>query len=79
MSAFVVPGCIAFLITHIIGVFSLIAGAVSLLTQMLLYIWLEESNSVRITLSLIGLFAVLPFIHLIPRPGRNKRRSIISG
>ncbi|KAI0247261.1 hypothetical protein BJV78DRAFT_950422 [Lactifluus subvellereus] len=58
--------------------FSLIAGAVSVLTQVLLYVWLEESNSVRITLSVIGVFAVLPLLHIIPRPGRNKRRSIVS-
>jgi uncharacterized membrane protein YagU involved in acid resistance len=48
--------------------FSLIAGTISLITQLLLYIWLEESNSVRITLTFISLFAVLPLLHLVPRP-----------
>jgi len=48
--------------------FSLIAAAISLITQLLLYIWLEESDYVRITLTLITLFAVMPLLHLVPRP-----------
>ena len=61
----------------IIGLCSLIAGTISLLTEVLLYVWLEESNSVKITLSAIGLFVMLPFFYLIPHPGgSNKRRSI---
>ncbi|KAN0132151.1 hypothetical protein V8E53_009917 [Lactarius tabidus] len=60
-------------------VFSLIAGIVSLITQILIYIWLEESNSVRITLSILTVFAILPLVHLIPIPARcGKRRSIVS-
>jgi len=51
--------------------FSLIAGIISLITQLLLYIWLEESNSVRITLTFISLFAVLPLLYLAPRPQGN--------
>ncbi|KAH9974892.1 hypothetical protein BGW80DRAFT_121945 [Lactifluus volemus] len=59
--------------------FSLVAGVVSLFTQLFLYIWLEESKSVKITLSIIGFYAVLPFLHIIPRPwGSKKRRSIAS-
>jgi len=54
--------------TYFAGLFSLIAAAISLITQMLLYIWLEESNSVRVTLTLITLFAVMPLFHLVPRP-----------
>ena len=38
------------------------------ITQMLLYIWLEEPNSVRITLTFITLFSVMPSLHLVPRP-----------
>ncbi|KAF8469886.1 hypothetical protein DFH94DRAFT_697213 [Russula ochroleuca] len=48
--------------------FSLVAGTISLITQVLLYVWVEESNSVRITLTFISLFAVLPLLHLVPRP-----------
>ncbi|KAI0271228.1 hypothetical protein BGY98DRAFT_1100289 [Russula aff. rugulosa BPL654] len=48
--------------------FSLIAGTISLITQVLLFIWLEESDSVRITLTFISLFAVLPLLHLVPLP-----------
>jgi MFS-type transporter involved in bile tolerance (Atg22 family) len=51
-----------------IGLFSLVAGTISLITQLLLYIWLEESDSVRITLTFISLFAVLPLLHLVPLP-----------
>jgi len=50
------------------GLFSLVAGTISLITQLLLYVWLEESDSVRITLTFISLFAVLPLFHLVPRP-----------
>lgn len=60
-------------------VVSLIAGIISLITQLLIYIWLEESNSVRITLSILTVFAILPLVHLIPFPSRcGKRRSIVS-
>jgi len=53
--------------------FCLVAGTISLITQVLLYVWLEESDSVRITLTFISLFAVLPLLHLVPRPqGRGK-------
>ena len=48
------------------GLFSLVASTISLITQLLLYIWLEESDSVRITLTFISLFAVLPLLHLVP-------------
>ena len=53
---------------HFVGLFSLIAAASSLITQMLLYSWPEESNSVRITLTFITLFSVMPLLHLVPRP-----------
>ncbi|KAH9169364.1 hypothetical protein EDB89DRAFT_2073054 [Lactarius sanguifluus] len=45
--------------------FSLVAGVASLITQVLLYVWLEEPNSVRITVSIIAVFIVLPLVHLI--------------
>ncbi|KAH9030492.1 hypothetical protein EDB85DRAFT_1425799 [Lactarius pseudohatsudake] len=49
-------------------VFSLIAGMASLIIQVLLYVWLEEPNSVRITVSIITVFVVLPLVHIIPHP-----------
>jgi hypothetical protein len=55
-------------INRIAGLFSLVVGTMSLITQLLLYVWLEESDSVRITLTFISLFAVLPLLHLVPRP-----------
>ncbi|KAI9463950.1 hypothetical protein BJY52DRAFT_876783 [Lactarius psammicola] len=58
--------------------FSLIAGTISLITQALLYVWLEEPNSVRITVSIITVFVVLPLVHLIPLPlGSGKRHSTV--
>jgi hypothetical protein len=57
-----------FLFFIFLGLFSLVASTVSLITQLLLYIWLEESDSVRITLTFISLFAVMPLLHLVPRP-----------
>ncbi|KAI0300710.1 hypothetical protein B0F90DRAFT_1668248 [Multifurca ochricompacta] len=59
--------------------FSLIAGTISLITQILLYVWLEESNSVKITLTFITLFAVLPLLHLIPHsPSKKKPHSTVA-
>ena len=65
---------------QIAGVFSLIAATVSLITQVLLYVWLEEPNSVRITVSIITVFVVLPLVLLIPLPLRSdKHHSIVGG
>ncbi|KAH9056283.1 hypothetical protein EDB87DRAFT_1257901 [Lactarius vividus] len=54
--------------------FSLIAGTVSLIIQVLIYVWLEESKSVRTTLTVITVLAVVPLVHLMP--GRGKRISV---
>ncbi|KAH8980110.1 hypothetical protein EDB92DRAFT_1976220 [Lactarius akahatsu] len=56
--------------------FSLIAGTLSLTIQVLIYVSLEESKPVRITLAVITVFAVLPLVHLVPlSSGRRKRYS----
>ncbi|KAF8265864.1 hypothetical protein EI94DRAFT_263494 [Lactarius quietus] len=47
-------------------IFSLAAGIVLPVTQVLVYVWLEESNFVKITLSIITVFSVLPSLYLIP-------------
>ncbi|KAF8263380.1 hypothetical protein EI94DRAFT_593075 [Lactarius quietus] len=47
--------------------FSLIAGTVSFITQVLLYVWLEEPNSVRIVVSIITVFVVLPLVTIFFR------------
>ncbi|KAH9009580.1 hypothetical protein EDB84DRAFT_1658380, partial [Lactarius hengduanensis] len=61
------------------GLFSLIAGTVSLITQVLIYVSLEESKPVIITLTVITVFAVLPLVHLVPpSSGRGKRYSFVS-
>jgi len=53
--------------------FSLVLGAISLVTQVLLYIWLAESNSVRVTLTFVTIFSLLPLLHLIPHPQRGDK------
>jgi hypothetical protein len=58
--------------------FSLVAGTISLITQVLLYVWMEESNSVRVTFTFVTLFAVLPLLHLVPRP-KASNKSIATG
>jgi len=59
--------------------FSLVVGTICLVTQVLLYIWLAESNSVRITLTFVSIFAVLPLLHLVPRPeASTKSQGVVS-
>jgi len=60
--------------------FSLIGGTIFPIVQLLLYVWLEESNFVRITLSVIAVFAALPItVFLIPLPsGNGKRHNIVA-
>ncbi|KAI9463948.1 hypothetical protein BJY52DRAFT_1250497 [Lactarius psammicola] len=44
----------------------------------LLYVWLEEPNSVRITLPIITVFVVLPLVHFIQLPlGSDKHHSAV--
>jgi hypothetical protein len=63
---------------YIAGVLSVIGGIVLPTVQVLLYVWLEESNVVRFTLSVITLFAMLPIVFvLLPSPGSDKH-SIVS-
>ncbi|KAH9049832.1 hypothetical protein EDB83DRAFT_2226738 [Lactarius deliciosus] len=58
---------------------SLIAGTVSLIIQVLVYIWLEESKPIRIALTVIVVFAVLPLVHLMPlSSGRGKHYCFVS-
>ena len=65
------PHCIA-------GVLSLIGGIILPVAQVLLYVWLEESNVVRITLSIITLFAMLPMVFLLFPSDNSKRHNIVS-
>ncbi|KAN0135058.1 hypothetical protein V8E53_006949 [Lactarius tabidus] len=59
--------------------FSLVAGIIFPIAQVFLYVWLEESNIVRITLSIITVVTLLPSMYLIPLLGGNgKRDSIVS-
>ncbi|KAN0135052.1 hypothetical protein V8E53_006943, partial [Lactarius tabidus] len=58
-------------------VLSVIGGIVLPAVQVLLYVWLEESNAVRFTLSIITLFAMLPIVFvLLPSPCSDKHSSV---
>jgi len=46
--------------------FSLAAGVACLVTQILIYVWIEEPLSVQITVSCVAGFGVLPLLHFIP-------------
>ncbi|KAN0139306.1 hypothetical protein V8E53_002807 [Lactarius tabidus] len=59
--------------------FSLIAGTVSFMTQVLLYVWLGEPNYVRIIVSIITVFVVLPLVYLIPFLSCSGKRPRIVG
>ncbi|KAI9435123.1 hypothetical protein H4582DRAFT_1973032 [Lactarius indigo] len=58
---------------------SLIGATILPIAQVLLYVWLEESNSVRIAVSVITMFAALPMVFFIPLPSsKGKRHSTFS-
>lgn len=48
------------------GLFSLAAGVACFVTQILIYVWIEETLSVQITASCVAGFGVLPLLHFIP-------------
>ncbi|KAH9056301.1 hypothetical protein EDB87DRAFT_1637698 [Lactarius vividus] len=52
-------------------VLSLIGATILPIAQVLFYVWLEEPNSVRITLSIITVFAALPMVFLVALPSCN--------
>ncbi|KAF8202516.1 hypothetical protein BJ912DRAFT_945049 [Pholiota molesta] len=64
--------------------FCFITGAWSILAQILIYIWLQESSQTQIGLSVIGAFSILPFAAYILAPmfnawkGRNKDADVES-
>jgi len=61
-------------------IISLIGGITLPIAQVLLFVWFEESNAVRISLSIITVFAALPLVtvSLTPLPsGSDRRHSII--
>jgi hypothetical protein len=66
------------------GLFCFITGAWSILAQILIYIWLQESSQTQIGLSVIGAFSILPFAAYILAPmfnawkGRNKDADVES-
>ncbi|KAF8265869.1 hypothetical protein EI94DRAFT_1734406 [Lactarius quietus] len=52
---------------------SLIGGIFLPIVQVLLYVWLEESDAVKFTLSIITLFAMLPIVFVLLPSGDGKR------
>jgi len=61
-------------------VLSLIGSMILPVAQVLLYVWLEESNTIIITLSIVTLFALFPLVFLLlPSDNRDgKRQSVVS-
>ncbi|KAH8986904.1 hypothetical protein EDB92DRAFT_1222750 [Lactarius akahatsu] len=58
--------------------FSLTAGVACLVTQILIYVWIEEPLSVQITVSCVAGFGVLPLLHFIPMAvSPSSRRSSV--
>ncbi|KAI0259384.1 hypothetical protein BC834DRAFT_635958 [Gloeopeniophorella convolvens] len=57
--------------------FSLMAAVACLVTQILIYVWIEESLSVQITVSCVACFGILPLLHFVPMTRSNRRSSII--
>jgi hypothetical protein len=67
-------------VLSIIGLFSLIAAIACLVTQILIYVWIEETLSVQITVSCVAGFGVLPLLHFLPiviSPSSSRRSSIV--
>ncbi|KAH8979327.1 hypothetical protein EDB83DRAFT_2327166 [Lactarius deliciosus] len=52
---------------------SLVGSTTLPIAQVLFYVWLEESNSVRITLSILAVYAALPVVFLIALPSCNSK------
>ena len=62
------------------GILSLFGSIILPIAQVLLYVWFEESNAVRISLSIITVFAALPLVTVSCRrlpSGNGGHHSII--
>jgi hypothetical protein len=44
----------------------LVISVLCLPTQILLYIWDQERDSIRVAISVVGVFAMLPLLHFFP-------------
>ncbi|KAI0067481.1 hypothetical protein BV25DRAFT_1107118 [Artomyces pyxidatus] len=57
--------------------FTLIAALICVVVQILLYVWLEESVAVRVTVLCVGVFGILPLLHFLPHTSGSKRNSFV--
>ncbi|KAI0300019.1 hypothetical protein B0F90DRAFT_1817817 [Multifurca ochricompacta] len=48
--------------------FTLVISVLCLPAQILLYIWMQERDGIRVTVSVAGVFAMLPLLHFLPIP-----------
>ncbi|KAI0263579.1 hypothetical protein BC834DRAFT_971263 [Gloeopeniophorella convolvens] len=46
--------------------FTLVVSVLSLLVQIMLYIWLQEKNAMKVTISIASVFGMLPLLHFLP-------------
>ena len=70
----------AFATECLTGLFSLTAGVACFVTQILIYIWIEEPLSVQVMASCVAGFGVLPLLHFIPMavsPSPSRRSSVV--
>jgi len=59
-------------LTHkLIGLLCFIIGACCIFAQVLLYIWLQESKAVRISLTVLAGFSVMPLVTFMLAPFAN--------
>ena len=55
--------------------FTLIASMLCLPAQIFLYIWMFEKTFIRATVSVAGVFSMLPLLHFLPIPSRSMRNN----
>jgi hypothetical protein len=49
-----------------LGLFTLVMSVLCLPAQIILYIWMQEKSGIRATVSVAGVFAMLPLLHFLP-------------
>lgn len=58
----------------LVGLLCFIGGAWTILAQLLIYVWLQESRKTRIGLTCLAVFCILPFVCFILAPAVNRWR-----
>ncbi|KAI0048488.1 hypothetical protein FA95DRAFT_1490826, partial [Auriscalpium vulgare] len=56
---------------------TLLLAVLCMIAQVALYVWLQESLAVKVTVVVVGVFGILPLLHFIPAIRGARRDSII--